>query len=78
MITLGSKVKDTVTGFTGIATSRVEYLTGCVQYGITPPAKDNKTSDTQYYDEDRIKVITPKKPMKVSQAGGFHSDHPKR
>lgn len=35
-IKLGSAVKDGVTGFSGIVTGRAEYLTGCVQYLVTP------------------------------------------
>lgn len=35
-IKLGTKVIDTVTGFTGTATSRIEYMTGCTQYGVAP------------------------------------------
>jgi len=42
MIELGDKVKDTVTGLIGIATSRCIYLNGCDHIGIQPPA-DNKT-----------------------------------
>lgn len=36
-IQLGNEARDKITGFTGIVTSRAEYLTGCTQYGLTPP-----------------------------------------
>lgn len=35
-IELGSTVQDRISGLTGVVTARVEYLTGCTQYGITP------------------------------------------
>ena len=31
---LGVKVKDIVSGFQGIVTSRTEYLNGCIRYGV--------------------------------------------
>lgn len=60
-IKLGSKVRDKVTGFTGIATARVEYLHGCVQIEIMPPVdKDNKKPDSIYIDEPRLEAIEEK------------------
>ena len=56
-IKLGSQVLDIISGIEGIATSRVEYITGCTQYGVTPPAKDGKPSDACYFDEQRLRVI---------------------
>ena len=55
-IKLGSKVKDRISGFAGIATSRVEFLYGCVRYlvepeGLTP---DGKPIESQYFDEQRL------------------------
>jgi len=42
---LGSKVKDLVTGITGVATSKIEYLNGCVHYGVLPHcSKDGKNA----------------------------------
>jgi hypothetical protein len=56
-IQLGDKVRCKVTGLTGIATARCEYINGCVQFGITPPAKGGKTMDTCYTDQKQIEVI---------------------
>ena len=41
-IQLGVEGRDIITGFTGIVAARVEYLTGCTQYALTPKAVDNK------------------------------------
>lgn len=55
-IRLGAEVEDRVTGFVGIAVSRVEYLTGCTQIGVQPkgePGK-NEVPATQYLDWQRL------------------------
>ena len=58
MIKLGSKVKDKVTGFMGIATARVNYLNGCIQYCIEPRVdKDGKKSKDHYIDEGQLAVL---------------------
>ncbi len=59
MHTLGQEATDKVTGFKGILTCRIEYLTGCDHYGIAPPAVDGKVNETAYFDEGRIKIIGP-------------------
>jgi hypothetical protein len=57
-IALGSKVRDIVTGHEGIATSRVEYLTGCTQYGVCPRIQaDGKLPESLYIDETRLEVL---------------------
>jgi len=56
---LGVEVKDKITGFTGIAMSRCEYLTGCVQYGVCPQqlTKDGDLPTWHYLDEDRLILL---------------------
>lgn len=56
-IKLGDKVKDVVTGLEGIVISRIEYITGCEQCGVSPPAKDGKILDAAYIDHTRLQVI---------------------
>lgn len=55
-IAMEAKVKDRITGFAGIVTGRVEYLTGCRQYLIQPRMKKNGTSSPEptWLDEDRL------------------------
>ena len=50
-IALGDKVKDKITGFTGIATGRAEYLTGCIRFYVERPGKEPKAD---WYDEERL------------------------
>lgn len=78
MITLGQKVKDIVSGFVGIATSRVEYLNGCVQYGVRAKIdKDGKCPDVQYIDQEQLEVVGKGLTAKPKPTGGDMSDRPR-
>ena len=78
MIELGAKVRDKVTGFLGIATSRCEYLNGCVQYGVkTKVDKEGKMVEIEYIDEQQLEVMPGRKPkVKAKPTGGLQSDRP--
>ena len=55
---LGKKACDKITGFSGIITARVEFLTGCNRYCIQPTdLKDGKPIDSIYFDEAQIEII---------------------
>ena len=56
---MGKKVKDKVTGFTGIVTGIIDHLYGCRQIVITAPVENNaKAKDNQaVIDEGRIKIL---------------------
>ena len=57
MIKLGCTVRDTITGFTGVVTGRVQYITECAQALIQPPVdKEGKFVDSQWIDEPRLEV----------------------
>ncbi len=59
MIELGQRVKDKITGFEGIATARVEYLTGCIQYCLKPEKLDEKGKmiEGEYIDEGQLELL---------------------
>jgi len=60
-IELGMKVKDRVTGFTGIAMCRSTFLTGCDRIGVQPKAgKDGKMEDSRYFDEPSLDIVGTK------------------
>lgn len=64
MIKLGSKVRDSITGFTGIATSRHEYLYGCMQIGITPvELREGKPVETWHFDDQRVELLEAGAPI---------------
>ncbi len=78
-IKLGSKVRDKVTGFTGIATAKIEYLNGCIQICIKPPVdKNNKMPDVEYVDIDQIEILEEEKITFLKKlTGGPQRDCPK-
>jgi hypothetical protein len=59
MITLGSKVRDLVTGKVGFAVARTEWLYGCARIGLEAQElnKDGKREEIGWYDEQRIEEI---------------------
>jgi len=62
MIKLGDRVKDNITGYTGIATAMSEWLYGCKRVNIQPEDLDNhKVRDEKSFDEQRIEVVQKKK-----------------
>lgn len=55
MVKLGDKVTDAVTGFTGIATARTEFLHGCVRICVEAAGlHDGKAIEPQWFDEQRL------------------------
>jgi hypothetical protein len=76
MIKLGSKVQDTLTGFTGIATGRTEWMFGCARICIEPQVlKDGKPIEGFWFDEQRVKVLSDHAP-EVSQDSNAESGGP--
>jgi hypothetical protein len=52
---LGFTYVDQITGFTGVATGHVRYITGCNQVYLTPKVDaDGKPRDGGWYDEQRL------------------------
>lgn len=73
MVGLGDKVKDSVSGFTGIAISKHIYLQGCDRVSIQPPIdKEGKLPEIQSFDEPQVIVIKSKvaKKKKGEKPGG--------
>jgi len=56
-IKLGDRVECQVTGLIGIASSRITYLNGCVQYGIEPPYQPGTDLKSHYVDAQQLEVI---------------------
>lgn len=73
-INLGDKVKDSVTGFTGIAIGRTTWLHGCDRIIVQPDGltKEGKMFENGSFDEPQLIVITPKKVEEGDhKKGGF-------
>lgn len=75
-IELGAIVKDEITGFCGTVVGRVEYLTGCRQYSVSPKAKDNDLKGSSWFDEDRLTVIGSRSGMAAKLAAVAQSSAP--
>lgn len=78
---LGQQAQDKITGYAGIITARVHYLTGCTQYGLTAPMKDGEIKGTEYFDEGRIEIVGPgmnAESVSAPAAGGPNRDAPPR
>jgi len=76
-IKLGSEVKDTITGFEGIAIERCTYLNGCVQYGIQKKIDEKgEIPLIAYIDVEQLKVISTSPLPKSNPSGGGHRSHP--
>ena len=61
---LGEELKDKITGFRGIAITRVEFLNGCIQYGLKPKCNDkepNKMPEAVHVDVAQLEYADAKK-----------------
>jgi hypothetical protein len=57
---LGDKVRDRITGMTGIVTARSEHLFGCERYWVEPQEmKDGKPVDGRWFDQDSVELMKP-------------------
>ncbi len=76
MLKLGSRVKDTISGFSGILTARTEWLYGCVRVAIEPEGLfEGKPIDTQWFDEPRvIELEKPVVEVQSNPTGGPRKD----
>lgn len=68
-IELGSKVKDKVTGFTGIAIGETRWLHGCLRYTVQPQErdKDGKIKECTSFDEPQLIVLESPTKTKVNE-----------
>jgi hypothetical protein len=58
MIDLGSKAKDSITGFTGIVIGRTEWLYGCTRIYLESQAlQEGKCVDPVAFDEQRVEEL---------------------
>jgi hypothetical protein len=67
-VTLGETYQDTTTGIVGVATSRHEFLFGCVRVGLEW-GKDGEAK-SEVIDEQRLVMIDGSKPRATAKTGG--------
>lgn len=57
MIKLGQTVRDRITGFQGVVTGIVNYISGCHQALVVPRVKDDGSlTDAQWFDLQRLEI----------------------
>jgi hypothetical protein len=62
-IPLGSKCKDTITGFEGILVARTTWLSGTVRLTLQPKKlHDGKPVDNDTFDSEQVEVLQVKEP----------------
>lgn len=77
---LGRKVRDIISGFEGITTGYVNYISGCNQVLVSPTVdKDGKRRESEWFDEQRM-VMIDETIIKLNNTGGngFDREAPKR
>lgn len=58
MIELGKTYKDKITGFQGVATGYVQYISGCNQALLSPKVgSDGALREAQWFDQQRLMVL---------------------
>lgn len=77
-IKLGNKVKCTISGFTGIATAKVKYINGCIQYCVTPKVnKEGNIVSGEYFDEKQVEWCGEGVVVETKPTGGVQRDCPR-
>lgn len=74
---LGQELRDRVSGLVGIAVARVEYLNGCVQFCIQPPAEKGTRPDGVYVDQQQLEVSGPGIEVSRTFTGGPSDNSPR-
>lgn len=80
---LGTRMRDRVTSFEGIAVAKVIFLNGCVQFSLKPDRldKDGKTMEANTIDSQQLEVVNEginktKKVEEKKPTGGDMPDAP--
>lgn len=79
-ILVGDVVRDTISGFEGVAVAKTQWLNGCVRITIQPRAlHDGKPVDNYTFDVEQLELTSPRQrhstesepePVMPSQTGG--------
>jgi hypothetical protein len=77
MITLGSTVRDTQTGFEGIAVAYTQWMYGCNRYAVEPGLDEKgRPQEPVWLDEQRVELVENAATRAYAQTGGppIHGD----
>ena len=79
MVKLGQKVRDQITGFEGMVTGLVSYISGCNQALVAPRVKpDGEFAESHWFDLDRLAVTDPSEFSLSVTASGADLPAPRR
>jgi len=68
---LGKKVKCTITGMTGLATAKIIFMNGCIQYQIQPKTIINGVpAEAKWYDVEQLVLVGARKKKPQTSSGG--------
>lgn len=58
-VQLGDRVKDPITGYTGIAVAITTWLNGCIRIGVQPEKldKQGKIEDALNFDQSQLVMV---------------------
>lgn len=57
MDNLGFTFQDKITGFRGVCTGQVQYISGCNQLLLVPKSEGGKSPDGSWYDVQRCEQV---------------------
>ncbi|MGE3857212.1 MAG: hypothetical protein AB7G21_09690 [Dehalococcoidia bacterium] len=79
-IELGVTAKDRITGFEGVATGFVVYISGCNQALLVAKSVDGKEGVASWFDEQRLEVNPLVEAIRLdnSKTPGFDAPPPVR
>lgn len=57
---LGAHLRDTITGFSGVAIARTQWMNKCVRYAIQPREldKDGNVREDRWFDEEQVVLVS--------------------
>lgn len=74
---LGDKVRDTVSGFTGVCVAITDWIHGCKRITIQPPvSKDGKLPELVSFDDGGIEVLKRAKVAVVAKPAPTGGPYP--
>lgn len=77
-VNVGDRVRDPITGLTGVVTARAIYMWGCVQVLVNPGlVKDGQIIDGTWLDENRVEIVPGPPPPCPGSTAGFRTSSPR-
>mgnify|MGYP001612348269 CR=1 FL=1 len=68
---LGTKVKERITGYTGIIIARSQWIYNCNTYGVkSSELKDGKPMEAVFFDEPSLDLVEPPSVTPKRNTGG--------